>query len=77
MDNGATNRSQKVRRVQLVWGDYDEVVAKLRFSVSLVEMFLQAVEDTECVSGKVFVLERRVSWLPSRNEAQMILHHGN
>lgn len=63
---------------QLVWGEYDEaVVAKLRFSVTLMEMFLQAVEDTECVSGKGCVLERKVSWLPSRNEAQMILHHGN
>lgn len=65
MNTGATNRSQKVNRAQLVWGEYDEfVVAKLRFSVALVEMFLLAVEDPELTSGKSCMLERRIGCHP-------------
>lgn len=65
MNTGATNRSQKVRWAQLVWGECDEVVvAKFKFSVALMEMFLQIVEDTEHVSSKSCMLERRVGCHP-------------
>lgn len=41
-------------------GVYDEViVAKLRFRVMLVEMFLEAVEDSEHVSERSCIPERR------------------
>ena len=65
MTTGATDRSQKVRWVQLVWGEYDEiVVTKSRFGVTPREMFLQEVEDIELVSGNSCMLERRVGCHP-------------
>lgn len=65
VNTGATERSQKVRWLQLAWGEYDEVVVtKLRFSVILVETFLQEVEDTELISGNSCMLERRVGCHP-------------
>lgn len=39
-------------------------MAKLRFDASLVEMFLQAVEATELISGKSCMLETIVGCLP-------------
>ena len=65
MTTGATDRSQKVRWVQLVWGEYDEiVVTKSRFGVTPGEMFLQEVEDIELVSGNSCMLGRRVGCHP-------------
>lgn len=61
MISGVTHRSQKSRWVQLLWVGYDKVVViKLAFEATLLEMLLQAVEDSKLVSEMSCVLERRV-----------------
>lgn len=53
--------TQKVRRARLAWEKYEEVVvAELRFRATL----LQAAEDSEPVSGKSCMLERRAGCDP-------------
>lgn len=65
MISGVTHRSQKSRWVQLLWVGYDKVVViKLAFEATLLEMLLQAVEDSKLVSEMSCVLERRVEWDP-------------
>lgn len=61
MNSTATNRSQKIRQAQIVWGEDDEVVVaktKLRFRTILMEMLLQAFGNSGLESGKSGMLDR-------------------
>ena len=68
MISGVIHRSQKSRWVQLLWVGYDKVVViKLAFEATLLEMLVQAVEDSKRVRNELCAREK--SWVGSRNEA--------
>ena len=59
MISGVIHRIQKSRWVQLLWVGYDKVVViKLAFEATLLEMLLQAVEDSKRVRNELCAREK-------------------